>query len=148
MARTAWKFQYRRAQCGYDAAGLFTVGGAQGGRSQSQARFAGRGALYHPRICAADGSRSVSAKYDWWDAAIGIRYMAPLAAKWDFVGYADVGGGGSDLTYELLAGVNWRFSQHLSAKAGYRYFYQDYSKDDFKWDMAMSGVYLGLGIRF
>jgi opacity protein-like surface antigen len=95
-----------------------------------------------------DGSRSVSGKFDWWDAAIGLRYLVPFAQKWDFVGYADLGAGGSDLTYQLLAGVNWRFSRHLAAKLGYRYLYQDYKKDDFKWDMAMNGVYLGLGIRF
>ena len=95
-----------------------------------------------------DGSRSVTAEYDWWDGAVGLRFIAPLAQKWDFVGYADVGAGGSDLTYQLLAGVNWQFSRTLSAKAGYRYFYQDYEEDDFKWDMAMSGAFLGLGIRF
>ena len=95
-----------------------------------------------------NGSRAVSGEFDWWDAAIGVRYLAPLGEKWDLVGYADVGAGGSDLTYQLLAGVNWRFSKTFSAKFGYRYFYQDYSKDDFKWDMAMSGVFAGLGIRW
>jgi len=95
-----------------------------------------------------DGSRSASAEYDWWDAAIGFRYVAPLSDRWDFVGYADVGAGGSDLTYQVLAGVNWQFTNALSAKIGYRYLYQDYEKDNFKWDMAMSGAFLGLGIRF
>jgi len=94
------------------------------------------------------GSRSIEQSVDWWDGAIGLRFVAPLAPKWDFVGYADVGAGGSDLTYQLLAGVNWQFTKVLSAKAGYRYFYQDYEEDNFKWDMAMSGAYLGLGIRF
>jgi hypothetical protein len=95
-----------------------------------------------------DGSRAVSGEFDWWDAAIGVRYFAPFAEKWAFVGYADVGAGGSDLTYQLLAGVNWQFSKTLSGKFGYRYFYQDYSEDDFKWDMAMSGAFAGLGIRW
>ncbi len=94
------------------------------------------------------GSRSVSDEFDWWDAAIGVRYVAPIAEKWDFVGYADVGAGGSDLTYQLLAGVNWQLSKTFSGKFGYRYFYQDYEKDDFKWDMSMSGVFAGLGIRW
>ena len=95
-----------------------------------------------------DGSRSVNDEFDWWDAAVGVRYLAPLSENWDMVGYADVGAGGSDLTYQLLAGVNWRFSKTFSGKFGYRYFYQDYSKDDFKWDMAMGGVFAGLGIRW
>lgn len=95
-----------------------------------------------------DGSRSVGAEVDWWDAAIGLRYIAPFTDRWEFVGYADVGAGGSDLTYQVLAGVNWQFTNALSAKIGYRYLYQDYEKDNFKWDMAMSGAFLGLGIRF
>ena len=95
-----------------------------------------------------DGSRSVDRKESWWDIAVGVRFVAPFAKKWDFVGYADIGAGGSDLTYQLLAGVNWQFTKMFSAKLGYRLFYQDYSKDDFKWDMTTSGAYLGLGIRF
>ena len=95
-----------------------------------------------------DGSRSASRKESWWDVAIGARVLAPFANNWAFVGYADIGAGGTDLTYQLLAGLNWQFSKMFSAKLGYRYFYQDYSKDDFKWDMTTSGVYAGLGIRF
>ena len=95
-----------------------------------------------------DGSRSVGRTESWWDAAIAARVIAPFADKWDFVGYADIGAGGSDLTYQLLAGVNWQFSNSLSAKLGYRHFYQDYTKDDFKWDMTTSGAFVGLGIKF
>jgi len=95
-----------------------------------------------------DGSRSVSAKESWWDAAIAVRVAMPIASKWDLTGYADVGAGGSDLTYQLLAGLNWQFSKVVSAKIGYRYFYQDYQKGDFKWDMTNSGGYLGVGFRF
>jgi len=95
-----------------------------------------------------DGSRSTSRKESWWDAAIAVQILTPIAEKWDFVGYADIGAGGSDFTYQLLAGVNWQFSNSFSAKFGYRHFYQDYQNDDFKWDMTTSGVYAGLGIKF
>lgn len=95
-----------------------------------------------------DGSRSVSGNVNWWDAAIAVKILVPIATKWDLVGYADIGAGGSDLTYQLLAGVNWQFSNTFSAKLGYRLIYQDYQKDDFKWDMTTSGGYAGLGIRF
>ena len=95
-----------------------------------------------------DGSRSVGREEGWWDAAIATRVVAPINNKWDFVGYADIGAGGSDLTYQLMAGVNWQFSNTFSAKFGYRHFYQDYQKDDFQWDMTTSGVYAGLGINF
>lgn len=95
-----------------------------------------------------DGSRSVGLTESWWDAAVAVRVITPIANNWSFVGYADIGTGGSDLTYQLLAGVNWQISNLLSTKLGYRYFYQDYNKDDFKWDMANSGVYVGLGFSF
>jgi hypothetical protein len=95
-----------------------------------------------------DGSRSVSRSESWWDAAIAVSVSTPISSKWDLTGYADIGGGGSDLTYQLLAGLNWQFSRVVSAKFGYRYFYQDYQKDDFKWDMTNSGAYLGVGFRF
>ena len=72
----------------------------------------------------------------------------PIAQKWDLTGYADVGGGGSDLTYQVMLGVNWQFSRVFSAKLGYRYLYQDYRTDDFVWDIATSGGFVGLGIRF
>lgn len=95
-----------------------------------------------------DGSRSVTIEADWWDAAVALKGKLPIAQKWDLTGYADVGAGGSDLTYQIMLGVNWQFSRMFSAKLGYRYLYQDYRKSDFVWDMATSGVILGLGIRF
>ena len=95
-----------------------------------------------------DGSRSITVKESWWDAAIAVKGKLPIAQKWDLTGYADVGAGGSDLTYQLMLGVNWQFSKTFSAKLGYRYLYQDYKANDLVWDMATSGGYLGLGIRF
>lgn len=95
-----------------------------------------------------DGSRSVSGKEEWWDGAVAVRVIHPVSDKWDLLGYADIGAGGSDLTYQIIAGANWQFSKTFSAKFGYRHFYQDYEKDDFKWDMTTSGLFAGLGIRF
>ncbi|MBI5062671.1 MAG: hypothetical protein HZB87_04170 [Desulfatitalea sp.] len=97
-----------------------------------------------------DGSRSTSASESWWDPVMGVRLLVPLAAQWTAVGYADIGGFGvgSDLTYQLLAGVNWQFTRVVSAKFGYRYLYQDYEDGGFVWDMTANGFYLGVGFRF
>jgi hypothetical protein len=96
------------------------------------------------------GTRSVSADGNWWDPVVGARVIVPFAQGWWAVLYGDIGGFGvgSDLTYQAIAGVGWRFSEHLAAKAGYRYLYQDYEKGTFVWDAAWHGPYLGLGIRF
>lgn len=97
-----------------------------------------------------DGSNRISVTESWWDPVIGVRLLTPFAEEWAFVGYADIGGfgAGSDFTYQLLAGVNWQFSESVSAKAGYRHFYQDYEHNRFVWDMTASGFYLGAGFRF
>lgn len=97
-----------------------------------------------------DGSNSISGAQSWWDPVIGVRVLQPLSDAWTLVGYADYGGFGvgSDPTYQLLAGVNWQFSKSVSAKAGYRYLYQDYQNGSFVWDMKSTGYYLGAGFRF
>ncbi|MGE5789859.1 MAG: hypothetical protein ACM33C_03240 [Syntrophaceae bacterium] len=97
-----------------------------------------------------DGSRSVSMSQSWVDPVIGMRVLVPLAEKWTAVGLADIGGFGigSDITYQLLAGVNWQFSKIVSAKVGYRYLYQDYENNGFIWDMTAQGFYVGAGFRF
>jgi opacity protein-like surface antigen len=96
------------------------------------------------------GTRSVSGDESWLDPVVGIRVLAPIAEHWTGVLYADYGGFGlgSDKTYQLTAGLTWQFTQRFSAKAGYRYVYQDYEKDGFVWDVTSSGPLLGLGIRF
>jgi opacity protein-like surface antigen len=96
------------------------------------------------------GTRSLSASQSWWDPVIGVRVAVPFAQRWSVMLYGDVGGFnvGSNLTYQGIAGVNWQFSEHVSAKLGYRYIYQDYENDGFIWDMVARGPYLGVGIRF
>lgn len=96
------------------------------------------------------GNRSLSGSADWWDPVVGVRVLLPFAEHWTFMGYADIGGFGvgSKITYQLIAGVNWQFARSFAAKAGYRYMYQDYDKNNFLWDMAAHGAYVGLGIGF
>ena len=96
------------------------------------------------------GTRSVSGSADWWDPVIGFRVILPFADRWSFMGYGDVGGFGvgSKITYQAIVGVNWEFAKSFSAKLGYRYMYQDYDKNNFLWDVAAHGAYIGLGIAF
>lgn len=95
-------------------------------------------------------STSLSDTKSWWDPVIGARFVAPVADKWSFLGYADVGGFGvgSDITYQLIAGAERQFSKTFSAKVGYRYLYQDYENNGFVWKIGAHGPYLGLGIGF
>jgi len=96
-----------------------------------------------------DGLTNTS-KDDWVDGFAGVRVLASLAKAWTLVGYADVGAGGSVLTWQAKAGVLWRFSRVLSAELGYRhsYFEREVEEGGDSFKMAKSGFYIGLGIKF
>jgi opacity protein-like surface antigen len=96
------------------------------------------------------GSVARSADKDWVDPYIGVRVLQSIAHNWTLVSYLDIGGFGvgSDFTWQALLGLNYEFSKTFAAKFGYRYLSVDYDKNDFVYDMADSGLYLGLGIRF
>ncbi len=101
-----------------------------------------------PGIVFPGGTRSASGSDSWTDAVVGVRALHPLNKQWSLLGYADVGGGGSDLTYQFIVGADWEFAKDFTAKVGYRYLYWDYEDEGTVWDMTASGPYLGLGIRF
>jgi opacity protein-like surface antigen len=103
---------------------------------------------FTPGIVFPGGDNVVSGSESWADFVVGARVLHPLNDTWALMGYADLGGGGSDFTYQLMAGVNWAFGENLSAKLGWRYLDWDYEDGGSVWDMAASGPYLGLGIRF
>ena len=94
------------------------------------------------------GAASADGSASWTDTVIGILVLHPVSDKVSLMGYADIGAGGSDLTYQLMGGANWQFAKTFSAKAGYRYMDWDYENNGTVWDMAASGPYLGLGIQF
>lgn len=96
----------------------------------------------------ATGTHTRSRTEDWWDAFAGLRVKHALAPRWTVVGYADIGAGGSDSTWQLLASLNYESSKSTSVKIGYRHYAVDYSKGDFRYDMETAGPMIGVGIRF
>lgn len=101
-----------------------------------------------PGIVFPGGALSAKGSESWTDAVIGTRIRHPVSEQVSLVGYADIGAGGSDLTYQIIFGANWEFREDFIAKLGYRYMYWDYEESGTVWDMTASGPYLGLGIRF
>jgi len=101
-----------------------------------------------PGIVFPGGARSASGSESWTDAVVGAIVHHPVSDNVSLLGYADVGGGGSDLTYQVIAGADWEFNKGYTARAGYRLLDWDYEEDGNVWDMTASGPYLGLGIRF
>lgn len=88
----------------------------------------------------------------WVDPYVGIRVKHDFAnyKPWSVTGYADVGGSGSgsDLTWQMIGSVNYAFSPTLQGRLGYRYFSIDYDRDGFVYDVATSGIYMGLGFAW
>jgi len=94
------------------------------------------------------GALSAGGSEDWVDGVFGVRVLHPVSDTVDLLGYADIGEGGSDLSYQLIAGVNWEFVKTFTAKAGYRIMDWDYKNAGTVWDMQASGLYLGVGFKF
>lgn len=83
----------------------------------------------------------------WWDGVVGARALVPLDPKWSLLGYLDVGGGGSELSWQAIAGASYRFSNETTFKFGYRYF--SFKRDDAPVIKAsLGGLYAGVGFRF
>lgn len=84
----------------------------------------------------------------WADFVVGGLLTASVAENVDLVAYVDLGGGGSDFTWQTMLGVNWQFAERWTAKAGYRYLDTDYEDNGVVFDVALSGPYLGVGFAF
>lgn len=86
----------------------------------------------------------------WVDPIIGVRGDSRLDKNWFVTGWAMIGGFGasSDLLYDLMGGVGYEWENGLSAFGGYRLADTDYQSGDFKWDLAVHGPIVGLGMKF
>lgn len=93
-------------------------------------------------------SISGSADRDWWDGVIGVKGSAALTDRWSLSGYGDVGGGGSDGTWQVWGTVNYQFTDSIVGSAGYRYYSVDFEEDDFKYGVDVAGPLLGVTFIF
>lgn len=86
----------------------------------------------------------------WWDPLVGVRGRLPLDEKWAANGIAEVGGFGvgSDVTWQLYAGVEYAVSEKFTANAGFRYLAIRYSANKTDIDINQYGPLLGMTYRF
>jgi hypothetical protein len=89
----------------------------------------------------------VGSDRDWVDGVVGIRFDTLFATHWEAFASADVGGGGSDLSWQLFGGVGYRFAWG-SVLGGWRHLHVDIDKSDFRLDGALSGPFLGVSLQF
>jgi len=84
----------------------------------------------------------------WVDGAVGLRGKTHLTPRVFLTGEADLGGGGSNFTYQLFGGVGFLVGKRYALIAGYRDLDVNYNKDGFLFDNALHGPILGFGIKF
>jgi hypothetical protein len=92
--------------------------------------------------------RSASLTENWWDWLAGVRVIGHPSKRWSLMGYADIGGGGSELTWEGVVSADFAFNKTVSLAFGYRYLNVDYDQHSFLYDVAMQGPFLGVGFHF
>jgi hypothetical protein len=102
----------------------------------------------HPAIGSVTASHRES--FGWVDPVVGLRAFIPVTEKLSFQAQADIGGfgAGSDFTWSALATLNYTFSDHFSASAGYRVLDVDYDHDGHVFGTRLSGPVLGMTYRF
>lgn len=81
------------------------------------------------------------------DGIVGIRGRIQLNENWYIPYHADIGTGGSDLTWQLFAGVGYRFDWG-DIRFGYRHLDYDLDDNNLMQEMVLSGPVLGVGFRF
>lgn len=81
------------------------------------------------------------------DAIVGVKGRVNIAQSWYLPYYVDIGGGDTNLTWQVFGGVGYQFNQ-LSVNAGYRYLEWNF-KDSVALDnQSISGPLLGMRYQF
>jgi hypothetical protein len=94
--------------------------------------------------------RHFGIKQDWIDPIVGARLMHDFSDKCFVWAMGDVGGFGaeSEITWQALLGLGYRFTPKLSSVIGYRALGVDYDKDNFLLDTISHGPFVGLSYTF
>jgi hypothetical protein len=86
----------------------------------------------------------------WVDPMVGFRARLDLNSSWYLTGWGMVGGfgAGSDISWDVLAGVGYQWTTRLSIIGGYRALGVNYKNNGFVYDVVQRGPILGALIRF
>jgi len=90
----------------------------------------------------------VQASRVWVDGILGLKGKVYLPHTWWVTGYGDVGGGGSNITFQFIGTAGVDIHKHYALLAGYRYLNVDYDKEQFLFDTTMKGPLLGFTFKF
>ena len=87
---------------------------------------------------------------DFTDAVVIVRPSWSLSERWLFNPTVSLGGGDSKLTWELQPQFQYRLTENIAVRFGYRYVYYRLDSDDrvSNWDGAIDGMIFGIGGLF
>jgi hypothetical protein len=83
----------------------------------------------------------------WADFVVGARVRYDINEKWYVQGLADIGGGASKLAWQVFGLAGYRIKDWMGLEVGFRYLGVDYDKDDFRFDMKVDGLTIGLNFH-
>ena len=94
--------------------------------------------------------RTASASANILTPFVALRAQVRLTDSFSLTAYGDIGGyaEGMDLTWQALATLDWRATDNLTARVGYRHIAMDFSRSNLALDIALSGPILGITYRF
>jgi len=93
-------------------------------------------------------SGSVSKRVDLWDGIVGVRGTVGLGdSRWAIPYYLDVGTGDSALTWQGVAGIEYRYGWG-DLQLMYRYTYYDMKGDKLLQNVSLGGPAIGVNFRF
>jgi len=88
-----------------------------------------------------------SGSNDFWDGIVGLKSEITLYEQLYMPLYLDIGTGESDFTWQVAAGLGYRFSV-CDVALGYRYLSWEFDDSSSVNDMNLSGPYLGVKFVF
>jgi hypothetical protein len=84
----------------------------------------------------------------WTDAVVGMKGQYALDHKWSLTGWGVIGGGGSDITWDLYGALTYAWRPGMDISAGFRALQIDYDSNDFKWDVLQYGPVVNATFKF
>jgi hypothetical protein len=84
----------------------------------------------------------------WVDGLVGVRATWHFADKWSLMGYADVGAGGTNYSWQFAGVLFWNITKNIDLTTGYRILAQDYNSSSFYYNIRTAGPFAGARIRF
>lgn len=84
----------------------------------------------------------------WVDPMVGVKARFDTGTPWFFNAWGMIGAGSSDVSWDVLGGGGYQWTDGFSTVAGYRALGVDYNDDGFVYDVVQHGPYLGAIFNF